>query len=184
MKARRMTHSIPPPDPWALGLPAKPVVARCEFAGGELRHQHRACVAQHFDDTRVVVQHLILQRRRSPGGLVTLDRDDVLRAPRDSVQRSLVFARRDFRISLLRLRPRLVVQERHDVIELRVVTMQPLQIHLGQLERRDFLRSDQFREMADGPESHVLEIRRPAHRRRRAQPERPDRLVHLDARHE
>ena len=47
-----------------------------------------------------------------------------------------------------------------------VVAVQPREIHLGQLERRDLPRADQLGEMAHRPERDVLEIRGPLHGRR------------------
>ena len=52
--------------PRALGLPAKPVVAARQLAGRDLRDQHRAGIAQLLDHGRVVIEHLFLERRRSP----------------------------------------------------------------------------------------------------------------------
>ncbi len=110
--------------PRILGLPAEPAVARRQFARRQFRQQDRARLAQHLDNARVFVDHLILVGARAPGGLVALHRDDVLGAPRNPVQRSFIFPGRDFRVGLLGLRARHVVEERDHAIQLGVVFMQ------------------------------------------------------------
>ena len=164
--------------------PPNQLIAAGQLAGRELGDQHRARVAQHLDDAGVVVERLLLERRRAPRGLVALDRDDVLRAPRNAVQRPLVLARRDLGVGALRLGAAVVVEERDDVVQQAVVAVQPREVHLGQLERGHLPRAHQLGEMPHRPERHVLEIRRALHRRRRAQTERLLRLVDLDARHD
>ena len=77
-----------------------------------------------------------------------------------------------------------VVEERDDVVQLGVVAVQPREVHLGQLDRRDLPGAQELGEMADRPERDVFEIRGTLHRRRGAEAERQLRPVHLDARHE
>ena len=170
--------------PRALGLSAEPVIAARELAGGDLRDQHRAGVAQLLHHRGVVIKDLILERIRSPRGLVALDRDDVFRAPRNAVQRALVLARGDFGVGALRFGAAVVIEERDHVVQQRVVAMQPREIHVGQLERGDLLGANQLAEVAQRPERDVFEVRRTPHARRRAQADRLPRLVHRHARHE
>ena len=79
--------------PRVLGLPAEPLVALRQFARSQLRHQHRARVAQHLDHARVFVDHLVFICARAPRGLVALHRDDVFRAPGNPMQRPAILAR-------------------------------------------------------------------------------------------
>ena len=59
-----------------------------------------------------------------------------------------------------------VVEERDDVVQLGVVAVQPREVHLGQLDRRDLPRAHQLRQMAHRPERDVLEVRGTLHGRR------------------
>ena len=80
-------------------------------------------VAQHLDDARVLVDDLILERARAPRRLVALDGDDVLRPPRDAVQRPFVFAGGDLGIGLLRLCQAEVVEDGDGAVQRRVEAM-------------------------------------------------------------
>src|SRR6185436_16329786 len=117
--------------PGTLCLSTKPVIATGQFARGQFRDQNSTGIAQHFDDTGIVLEHLTDISARAPLGFVSLHRDDVFGSPGNSVQRPSVFSLRNFGVGLFRLRQTQVVEEGHRVIEFLVVTMEARKIHLS-----------------------------------------------------
>jgi hypothetical protein len=100
------------------------------------------------------------------------------------VQRPFVFAAGNFGIGFLGLRAAVVVEKADDVVQLAVVAVQPREVHLGQLERRDLPGSNQLAETPNRPEGDVLEIRRPFHRWGGAEPEGKSCLADFHAWHD
>ena len=126
-------------------------------------------IAQQADDTGLLIDVLILVRARSPGGLVTLDRNDVLGSPRYAVQRAAVMPRGDLRVSLPRLGHGKIIEKRDDAVDLPVVLLEATQVHLGQLDRGHRASFEQLRELRHGPEGDLLQITGPLQLGRRAQ---------------
>ena len=103
---------------------------------------------------------------------IALRGDDVLRAPRNPMERPEVAAGGDLGVRPPRLRHRQVLRQGDDAVQERVVLLEPREIHLGERDRDvTCLCADELREMADGPERGVLEIRRSFDFSRRARAE-------------
>src|SRR5262249_40542219 len=71
--------------PRILGLPSEPAIPLRQLARSDFCQQDRPGVVQHLDDAGGFVDGLILISTRTPGGLKSLYRDDVLSAPGNSV---------------------------------------------------------------------------------------------------
>ena len=100
------------------------------------------------------------------------------------MQRALVLAGGDLGVRPFRLGHREVVQERDDVVQFRVVAVQPRQVHLCQFDRAHLPRANELGQMTDRPERRVLEGGGALQGRRGAETERQLRFVDLEARYE
>ena len=118
------------------------------------------------DDRRVVVEDLVLVRPGAPRRRDALGREQILRAPRDAVQRPVVAAGLDLAIRGGRLLEREILGERDDAVELRAVLLQARQIHPGEIGGADVARLDERRERRNRLEREIVE-RRAASRGRR-----------------
>ena len=76
------------------------VVALREETGRELRHEHRAGIAQPNDHLGVVVDGAILEVGRAPRGAHAPGREEVLHTIGDAVQRAAIPAGLDLRVGL------------------------------------------------------------------------------------
>ena len=112
---------------------AEPHAALRERAHRQLRDQHRAGIAQPLDDGRVEIDHLILVRRGAPGGLDALGGQQILRAPRNAVQRSAILAGLDLGVGRRRLLERELLGQRDHALQRVAVLLQTIEIDLRQL---------------------------------------------------
>ena len=71
------------------------------------------------------------------------------------MQRAAIVARGDLAIGLGRLLERDVLGERHDALQERIESLEPLEIKLGQLGRAHLAASDQGRELDDREEGEL-----------------------------
>ena len=76
--------------PRIAGHAAEPLVAHGQCAERQLGDQHRAGLLQPPGDGGLLVEHLVLERRRAPGRRVAGIGDQVLRPPGDAVQRAAI----------------------------------------------------------------------------------------------
>ena len=150
---------------------AGPLIAERELAGRELRDEHGAGRVQPRDDRGVLIERLRRERRRAPARRRALRRDDVLDAVRNAVQRTEVAAGAQPPVRLGGFRHRTLFGQRGHAIQHAVVTLQSGQVHRRQFLRRHLPGAQQLREMRDGPERGVFEIRGPLHLRRGLDPE-------------
>ena len=91
-------------------LPAEPAVPLRERAHRELGDEHGAGLPQPLDDGGVVVDDLLLKRRRAEGRRDALGGEQVLGAPGNAVQRTAVPARLDLAVGRRRLLERQVLR--------------------------------------------------------------------------
>ena len=85
-------------------------------------------------------------------------------------------------VRVRRLRQAEVVGEGDDEVERRLVAVQARRVHHGQLGGGHLPRAQELRQVREGPECRLLEIRGPRHRRRPAGPGRPRRAIEPGAR--
>ena len=83
----------------------------------------------------------------------------ILRAPRDAVERTFVSSRPNLFVGLRCLCQREILGERHDVVQLRADSLEPIEIHLRQLCRADVAPSQKRCERGHGHEGEVLDAR-------------------------
>ena len=86
----------------------------------------------------------------------------ILRAPRQPVQRPAILAGLDFAVGVGRLLQRELFGERHVEVQRRLIALQPREVHLRELGGRDELALDERGELRDRPERDVLEVGRAA----------------------
>ena len=75
--------------------PAKPLVAHRQRAQRELRNQHSARRIQPLHHRRVLIKRLVLEPARAPSRRIAFHRQQILRAPRNPVQRPAILPRRN-----------------------------------------------------------------------------------------
>src|SRR5580693_8351501 len=84
----------------------------------------------------------------------------IFAAPWDAVQRAAIFARRDFSIGLLRLRQRQVARQSDDAMQLRVKSLESLQIDVSKSLGSKLSSLNPSRELVQRSEGDVLITRR------------------------
>ena len=73
------------------------------------------------------------------------------------MQRAAILAAFQISVGVLRLFHRQIFGQRHHAQKLWPILLQPAEIHPGEFDRRNFLRSDQFRKLWDSRESQVFD---------------------------
>src|SRR5262245_37233500 len=141
-----------------------PLIAERQFARTQLRYQNRPCFRESFHDGRRFVDELFVERFGSPRGGVAAGSNDVFRAPWDSVKQPTISAVRHLTIKLAGLFQSPLGGQSYDAIQFGVVTPEPGQVHLRQLDGADLSRSNQLRQLCDRPKSHGFQVGGPLDR--------------------
>ena len=110
-------------------------------------------------DRRIGVEALIAVGRRPPGGGVLADREEILRAPRDAVQRAAIPTGADLPISGGRLGEGAIARQRGDAEELRVEALEPREVHRRQLGAADDAPPHEVGERGERCEGEVVQRR-------------------------
>src|SRR5207237_8972683 len=113
----------------------EPIVALRELAECQLRDENCAGLVEPLHDGRVGVDGLFLIWAGAPRRLVSLGREEVLRSPRNSVQRTAILPLRDLRVSSACLSASALFGERDDAVELGIVALEAIKIHVRELAR-------------------------------------------------
>ena len=142
------------------GSVAEPQIADRQLAGRQLGDEHCAGVAHARHRCRIVGKHLIGIRLSAPRREHILHREEILDPVRNAVERAAITAGLDLVIGFGGLRDRQILGERHDAVEDRVVSLQPLQIHRRQFRRRHNAGSDEFAQRAHGFKGQVFDAAR------------------------
>ena len=109
------------------------------------------------DDGGVLVEALVLQRRRAPGGRdAARRREQILGAIRNAVERAEVAAGRELPLGAPRLVHRALARERDDGIVAGAERLEPMEERLGELDRRHRARADHFAELAKRDEDRLV----------------------------
>ncbi len=119
-------------QPWIHRLAAEPDVVQCEGAQAQFGDQDCARIIQPFHDNRVIGRHAISKRLGAIGRPNARRIEEILRAPRDAMERATIAAIRDLTIGLLRSPKGGVTHESDDATELRIESLDPLQIQTRQ----------------------------------------------------
>ena len=80
------------------------------------------------------------------------------------MQQPAIFAARDLAIGAARLFQGEIVGQRDDALQDRIVTLQTIEVQLGQFNRRDLFGANQRGELRDRPERDVFDVVRQARR--------------------
>ena len=114
------------------------------------------------DDGGVLVEALVLQRRRAPGGRdASGRREQVLGAIRNAVERAEVAAGRKLPLGAPRLLHRALARERDDRIVAGAERLEPMEERLGELDRRHRARADHSAELAKRDEDRLVAHEQP-----------------------
>jgi len=147
--------------PRVAGLLAEPHVAPGEGAQAQLGHQHRTCLVEPLDNGRVLIDFLFLKRCRAPRCRVAANREQILRPPRDTVQRAPPGASGELSIGPARLLHRALLGQGDDAVQLGIVLFQAFKIQSGELHRRNLADADEVPELGHGKECELGIVRRP-----------------------
>src|SRR5712675_1260944 len=116
-------------------LAAKPYGPLCQRSQRQLRDQHRARFIQPLHHHSIFVDGLLPETRRAPRRAVSLHRQQVLRAPRQTMQRPAIFPRGNLPVCVASLHLRALLSKRHREFQQRVVSLEPPQIHFRKRAR-------------------------------------------------
>src|SRR6266566_705192 len=116
-----------------------------QLSSRELRDEDSSSLFQAFDHSGISVDDAVPERRSTPCGRITTLRNEVLCSPRNSVQGSAVTTCRNFLIGLCCLFERQLFGNGDRAFEHWVEFLQPVEIELGQLQRRKLMRLNQSR---------------------------------------
>ncbi len=141
--------------PWIPGPAPEPAVPRRQRAHRQLGDEHRARVRELRVDGGVLVDHLVAVGRSPPGGLRPLDREQVLRAPGDPVERAAVVPGGDLRIGPGGLLAGEVLGQVHHAQQDRIEFLQARQVELGEFRGGDLAGLDEPREVGHRKEGEV-----------------------------
>ena len=144
--------------PRIVRAPAEPPIVLRKQPRGQLRQQHRARVTQAHHDFRIDVGNLVLEIGRAPRGGHALDREQILDAVRNTMQRSTILTGGDLGVGPVGFRTRLRCQQRDHEVERRVELLDAREIDVGDLSRRDLARLDQRRDAMRRQEREVVGI--------------------------
>ena len=101
----------------------------------------------------------MLEPSRAPRRRVALHRQQILRAPRNPMQRPAIIPRGNLRIGLLRLRQRPLLGERNNEMQLCVVPFEPVYIHLRQRQRSNLAKLQQRSQFVNRRKGQILDSR-------------------------
>jgi hypothetical protein len=158
----------PADDPLAPRVLLPPAIALRQGAEGELGHENGPRFVEALHDGGVVVEHLILIEARAPRGGIALYGEQILCAPGNSVQRTAILAARNLRVHVAGLLARALFREIHHKVQLRVVALETREIHLSQLGRLHFSRTDQLRQLRHGGVRQLVDAAGTGHDRHAA----------------
>ncbi len=108
----------------------------------ELADEHRPGVAQSLHDRRVLIERLLAQGRRAPGGWKATLTEQVLGPVRNAMQRPAILAGRQLAIGLCRLLQGQCMRHRHDRVELRSQLLQAFKKQTREFDRRHTPRAE------------------------------------------
>ena len=123
----------------------------------------RATIARYtqaLDDGRIFIDYLILVRSGTPRRFVAAHREKILCAPGNSVERPTIFSARNLSVGRSRLRESAILGQRDHALENGIVSLEPAEVHLRELERRNFSSPHEIRQLGDWEKRETLEIRR------------------------
>ncbi len=143
-------------EPWVHRLPAEPDVVQRESAQAELGQKDGSGVVEPLDDDGVGVRDPVPEGLGAPGRLDPLRVEEVLRSPRNSVERAAVLSRFDLRVRAAGLRQRQVFRQRDDALQLRIEPLDPLEVDPCQPLGAQGPSLDPARQGRDGREGDVL----------------------------
>ena len=156
--SRRTNRLIPARDSRDFASCAEPDVVHGQRAEAEFCDEHGASSVEAIDDCGVLVEFLVFRSRRAPCGGITLDREQILAAPGEPVQRAAIFSCGEIGVGFLGFCEGAVFGERDDEVKRRIVALEAIEIHFGERHRGDFLGADEFAELASAGEADVFQI--------------------------
>ncbi len=125
----------------------KPDVTLRQLAERQLRDEHCSRSIESLHHRGICIDHLLLERARAPGRLISANGEEVFCSPRNSVQRSAIFSRPNLTVRCVGLPQRSIFGETDHAPEHRVVLLQASEIHLRELNRRHPLPTHELREL-------------------------------------
>ena len=128
------------PKPWIHRLPAEPDIVQRQCSQAEFRYKHRSRFIQFPHHSRIRLGYAVAKRLRSIRCGNSCCVEQVFSAPRNSVQRSAIFSRRNFRVRFLRVGHRVFARKSDHAPQCGIEFLEPLQINIRQPFRTEFLR--------------------------------------------
>src|SRR6185312_9596101 len=144
--------------PGVAGAASEPPVAHGECAEVEFGDEDGSGGVEALDHSGVLVDDLMLEATGSPGGGITLSGEQVLGSPGQAVERAAIFAGGDFAVGFACLCEGALLGEIDDEVQYRVVALEAREVHLGEVERRNFAAADKAGQLGNGIEGDVLKI--------------------------
>ena len=132
--------------------------ATIEAAQTELGDEHGSGVVQTLYDDGVLLGLAILEGFGAVGRRDSRGVQEILRAPRNAMQRPAILAGGDFFVGLLGLLHGKVASQRDHTVQLGIELLQSLQIDVREALGGEFTRFDPARELRDGRECDVLVV--------------------------
>ena len=151
--------------PRVLRLPAKPHIIQRQRPQTQLRNQHRTGIVQPLGYRCIFHRHTVAKRLRSPRRWNPRRIQQVLRAPRNPMQRPAILPSRNLLVRRTRLLQRMIFSQRNHAVQHRLVLLQPFQVDLCQPLGAQLLRPQPLRLIHDGRKCNLTVLA--GHRRNR-----------------
>jgi hypothetical protein len=160
-RPRRRSARPPARVPGAPRHAAEPTVAIRERAQGQLRDKYRPGLFEPAGNSCFLVDLPILERCGAPGRRVAGVGDQVLRPPRNAVERAAIETGGQLGIGTGRLLQSQFLGKRDHALQKRVELLEPAEVQFRQLGRADLPRTDQRGQLRDRQKGQCLVALRP-----------------------